>query len=403
MRFLFKARTKDGNVKDGVVEAADHAAAVRVLQKNNLLPISVQEEKSGSQFLRNIERSWEGLDEKDLAGFFRELATLIQASVPITQALRAIESQSENKFLRRIVRDIATDVEEGTPLSDGFAKYPDVFSVLAISVIRSGEISGNLHNSILFVADNLEKSYQLNARIKSALFYPLFVVVAAAIIGFLTVSFILPKLTQVIKDFGIPDIPWYTVVVMAIGDFMSVYWWAVLIVIFALIGSGWFYLKTEAGKYEWDHIKLKLPIFGRLFKYIYVARFAQNFSLLLAGGIPVVQALVIVADVVDNTVYKSVLLRAADEVKVGGMISTVLFDAPEMTPMVARMVKIGEETGKMDETLKSVSNFYDAEIATITRNLTTMLEPVLIIALGIGVAVLVFSILMPIYNIAGQL
>ncbi len=403
MRFVFKARTKDGVLKEGIVEAINRNAAIRVLQKNDLLPVSVYQEKTGPKFLRDLQRTWEGLNDKDLAGFFRELATLINAKVPIVQALKAIETQTENKFLRFIVRDVAADVEDGAPLSDSLAKYPDVFSPLVISVIRSGEVSGNLQNAILFVAENMEKNYQLTARIKSALFYPAFVTVAAGVIGFLTVSFILPRLTQVIKDFNIPDIPWYTKVVMAVGDFMQAYWWAVLIVLLGAIGGFLYYIKTESGKREWDHIKLNLPVFGQLFRYIYIARFAQNFSLLLAGGIPVVRALGIVANVVDNTVYQGIILRAADEVKTGGNISTVFFDSPEMTPMVARMVKIGEETGKMDETLKAVGDFYDQEIGTITRNLTTMLEPILIIVLGIGVAILVFSILLPIYNIAGQL
>ncbi len=403
MRFLFKARTQDGQIKEGIVEALDRSAAVKVLQKEGLLPVSVQQERQGIKIFDSLHRVWEGMSQKELSVFFRELATLIHAKVPIVQALRAIEEQADNRFLRFIVKDIATDIEDGVTFSDALSKYPDVFSPLVISVIKSGEVSGNLQNSIMFIAENLEKNYQLTSRIRSALFYPAFVVVAAGIIGFLTVSFILPRLTQVIKDFNIPEIPWYTVAVMAVGDFMSQYWWAVLIVIAALVGGFMYYIKTDDGRREWDRIKLHLPVFGKLFRMIYVARFAQNFSLLLAGGIPVVRALHITANVVGNAVYQSIILHAADSVKAGSTISATFFDAEEVPSMVSRMIKIGEETGKMDETLRSVSAFYDEEISVITRNLTTMLEPILIVVLGIGVAILVVSILLPIYNIAGGL
>ncbi len=404
MRFLFKARAQDGAIREGIVEALDRSAAIAVLQKEGLIPISVQKErKSGLRILDSLQRTWEGLSQKELSAFFRELATLIHAKVPIVQALRAIQEQADNKYLRFIIKDVAADVEDGVPLSDALAKYPDAFSPLVISVIKSGEVSGNLQNTIMFIADNLEKSYQLASRIRSALFYPAFVVVAAGVIGFLTVTFILPRLTQVIKDFDIPDIPWYTSVVMAVGDFMSRYWWAVLIVLVAVIGGFLYYIKTDDGRREWDRIKLRLPVFGRLFRMIYVARFAQNFSLLMRGGIPIVRALHITADVVGNGVYRAIILRAADEVKSGGAISTAFAQAEEIPSMVTRMVKIGEDTGKIDETLKSVSDFYEEEIGVMTRNLTTMLEPILIVVLGIGVAILVVSILLPIYNIAGSI
>jgi len=403
MRFLFKARTQDGQIKEGIVEAIDRPAAIKVLQKEGLLPVSVQKERVGLKILDDVQRAWEGLSQKELSVFFRELATLVHAKVPIVQALRAIQEQADNKFLRFIIKDISADIQDGVPLSDALGKYPDVFSPLVISVIKSGEVSGNMQNSIMFIAENLEKSYQLTSRIRSALFYPAFVVVAAGIIGFLTVSFILPNLTQVIKDFDIPDVPWYTTFVMAVGDFMSQYWWAVLIIIAAFVGGTLYYIKTESGSREWDRIKLRLPVFGKLFRMIYIARFAQNFSLLLAGGIPIVRALNITANVVNNSVYQGIILRAADEVKAGGTISEVFFQAEEVPSMVSRMIKIGEETGKMDETLKSVSDFYEEEIGVVTRNLTTMLEPILIVVLGIGVAILVVAILLPIYNIAGSI
>ncbi len=401
MRFVFKARTQEGEVREGIVEAVDRAAAIAVLQREHLIPITVHREKTGLTLFGDVRRSWEGLSQKDLSIFFRELATLIHAKVPIVQALRAIHGQIDNRYLRFIIKDVATDVADGMALSDALAQYPKAFSNLIVSVIRAGETSGNLDNSIMFISESLQRSYQLSARIRSALFYPMFVLVTAGVIGFLTVTFILPKLTQVIKDFDIPDIPWYTTAVMAFGDFMAAYWWAVLLVIVGIVAALWYYINTEGGRQEWDHVKLQLPVFGKLFRMIYMARFAQNFSLLMAGGIPIVKALYTVADVVDNVVYKNLIIRAAEEVKAGGAMSTVFAQEESVSPMVVRMIKIGEDTGKIDETLKNVGEFYEEEIAVMTRNLTTMLEPVLIVFLGIGVAILVISILLPIYNIAG--
>lgn len=402
MKFIFKAKDQEGAVKEGTIEASSEQVAVSVLQKNNLIPLSIEQAKKTSQFIKEIKRIWEGVSQKELAVFFRQLATLIEAKVPITQSLAAIEEQTSNKFLKVVVREMADDIEEGMPFSESLNKHPAVFSPLIASIIRSGEISGNLQQSVSFVAESIEKSYNLNSRIKSALLYPAFVVSVAIIIGFLVITVILPKLTGIIKELDV-EIPWYTKVIMFIGDFMAVYWWAVLIVIFGLIGGFIYYIKTEAGRREWDQIKVRLPIVGNLFRAIYLARFADNLSLMVTAGIPIVRALVIVSEVVNNSIYESVILRSADEVKTGGHISTVLARSAAVPPIVSQMVKIGEETGKLGEVLKSVTKFYEQEIDKTTRNLTTMIEPVMIVLLGIGVAIMVFAILLPIYNIAGKL
>ncbi|HLB50806.1 MAG TPA: type II secretion system F family protein [Patescibacteria group bacterium] len=402
MRFLFKAKTRSGEIKDGRIEAMDYDAAVQLLQRNNFTPISVEEEKQGSRLFRNVQMAWEGLKQKDLLIFFRELATLIGAKVPILPSLQAIREQTENGFMRTVTKEVAADVEDGMALSEAFQKHPKVFPPLVVNMVRSGEVSGNLQGTIMHVADHIERSYQLNAKIKGALIYPAFVVTVAGIVGFLVLTFILPRLTQIIKELDVP-IPWYTSVMIVIGDFMQNYWWAVLLVFFGGIGGFIYYIKTEAGKKEWDIIKLRLPVFGKLFQYIYLARFAENLAVLLAGGIPIVRSLVVVGDVVNNSVYQSLILRAAEEVKTGGDISTVFEHSAYVPPIVTRMIRIGEETGKLSDILASVAEFYQQEIDYFTKNLSTLIEPILIVILGIGVAGLVFSILLPIYNIAGQL
>jgi len=402
MKFIFKAKNEQGEIKEGQIEAIDQGAAITVLQNKGLIPVVLQQEKENSEVLKEITKLWEGVKPQDLAVFFRQLATLIEAKVSIVSGLQAIGEQMDNKFLKMIIFEIIDDVEDGMPLSESMAKNPNVFSPLTISMLRAGEVSGNLQRSIMFIAENTEKNAELNSKLKGAMLYPTFVLVAAILIGFGVFTFVMPQLTKVFTDMNI-SIPWYTQVLMGIGVFMSGYWWLVLIILLGFFGGLYYYYKTEAGRREFHHIILKVPVFGTLFRYIYISRFAENLSVLLSGGIPVVRALVIVSEVVDNVVYESVILRAADEVKTGGSMSGVFAQSKEFPPIVSRMIKIGEDSGKIDEVLRNVADFYGRETDRITRNFTALIEPVMIVGLGLGVAVLVFAILMPIYSMSSQI
>jgi type II secretory pathway component PulF len=252
------------------------------------------------------------------------------------------------------------------------------------------------------VAASIEKNYQLAAKIKGALYYPAFVLGVAFIIGFLVVTFILPKITVMIKDLKVP-VPWYTAALIWIGDFMQVWWWAVLLAIAGMIGGVMYYVKTEAGRHEWQALLLKLPVIGDLSRSIYITRFSENLGSLLDGGIPVVRALVIVSEIVGNQVFEKIILKAADEVRSGGTMSTVFLRSSEIPPIVSQMIRIGEETGSLSNVLLSTAKFYNQEVETATKSLTTLIEPILIVGLGIGVGILVVGVLMPIYDIAGQL
>lgn len=402
MKFIFKAKDQNGELRKGEVEAIGRESAIQILQKNNLLPIFITEEKKSLKIFEGIMKMWEGASQKDLVVFFRELATLLDAKVTVVPSLRAIQKQTENRFLGAVVKDIADDVEDGTPLSESLAKHPDVFSGLAVNMIKAGEVSGSLQKSIKYMADNTEKNYQLTSKIRGAIYYPVFVLVVAGIVGFLTMTIILPKLTAVIKDMGI-SVPWYTKGVMAVGDFMQSYWWVVIILVFSAIAGVIYYIKTESGRKEWDQIKINLPVFGKVFRYIYITRFANNLSVLLNGGVPIVRAMTIVGSVVNNGVYQEVIFRAADSAKAGGTINKVFYNSTIMPSIVSEMVKIGEETGKLSDILINIADFYDQETDHVVHNISSLIEPFMIVLLGIGVAIMVFSILMPIYNVVGQM
>jgi type II secretory pathway component PulF len=339
---------------------------------------------------------------KELMVFFRQLAILIEARVPIVSALVAIREQTDNKYFRKVLEGIINDIEDGLPISDAFSKNKDVFSNLSINIIRAGEVSGNLKKSVTYVADNIEKNYVLASKVRSALMYPAIVLFVFFVIVFIVITFIVPKLTVIIKDLG-AEVPWYTQTVIVVSDFMATYWWAVLTMIIGAIGGMLYYFKTEDGRKEWDQVKVKAPIFGKIFQGVYMARFADNLAVLLAGGIPIIRALTVVSSVINNSLYQGIILKAADDVKIGGNMSDTLRKHPIIPPIVAQMVKIGEESGQIDLVLTHVASFYEQEVNEASKNLSTLIEPVLMVIIGIGVGFLAFAVIMPIYDIASKI
>lgn len=405
MKFNFKAKTETGDLKEGLVDAISREAAIEILQRNGLIPLEVASEDRGGMhgLVRDVQKLWEGVSPKELMVIFRQLATLIEAHVPVVTSLKTISEQTDNRFLRSVLIEIEDDIEDGMSFSESLEKHPKVFDTMTINIIRAGEISGNLQHSIEFVADSIEKTYHLNSKIKGALFYPAFVLVVAGVIGFLVITFILPKITVIIKELNVP-VPWYTTLLIGLSDFMNLYWWAVLIGIVAIGVGIAYYFRSESGQREKDVLVLHLPVMSILARDIYITRFSENLSALMASGIPVVRALMITSDVIGNTVYAEVMLKAAEEVKTGGTMSSVFQRYPkEIPPIVSQMVRIGEETGTMAHVLGSIGKFYNQEVDVMTRNLTSLIEPILIVGLGIGVGILTVGILLPVYNIAGQL
>lgn len=398
MKYRFIVKDEQGKKKTGIVDSRDVRSATDLLQSKGLSVISMERVRQ-NQTIEELSYLWEGVKATDLVILFRQLVTLIGAKVPILTSFRVIQKQISNRHLQRVMQEVADDIEDGTPMFESMSRHPRVFTPFMVSMIRSGEVSGHLHQSLKYIADNLEKNYRLTSKIRGALMYPGFVLSAAIIVGFLVVTFILPNLTSIIRDMN-AEIPWYTELLMWVGDFMKAYWWVVLAAMVAVIGFSFYYIHTPVGKREWDRIKLKLPVVGPLLNYMYIARFSDNFSTLLAGGIPVVTSLHIVASVVGNSEFEKVILEAADEVKKGGNISVIFQRSEIFPPIVSQMLEIGEETGQTEETLKSVTRFYDEQADAIARNLTTLIEPMLIVLLGIGVAIMVVGILLPIYNIS---
>ncbi|PIX89931.1 MAG: hypothetical protein COZ29_02670, partial [Candidatus Moranbacteria bacterium CG_4_10_14_3_um_filter_45_9] len=361
MKFLFKAKNDAGQVREGVVEAMNWESAAKILGKNGLTPITIKEQVESHAILKSFEKIWEGVSQKELMIFFRQLATLIEARVAIVLSINTVAEQLDNKYFQIIIKEVSDDIKDGMSFADALEKHPEVFSSLTINMIRSGEVSGSLNKSVTFVADNIEKNYELASKIKGALYYPIFVLSVAFIVGFLVVKFTLPKITLLIKDLNVP-LPWYTSVLIAVGDFMAQYWWAVLLMIIAGIWGFIYYIHSESGQREWQVMILKIPVIGTLARNIYITRLVDNLSVLLTGGIPVVHALLIVSEVIGNQVFKKIIVQAAEEVKVGGAMSNIFFRKQEIPPIVSQIIRIGEETGTLSQVLGSVGTFYSREV-----------------------------------------
>lgn len=402
MKFFFRAKNKQGEIKEGTVDAANQNLALDLIQKNELFPISVKKEASQSSLVDKLLSYLNRVSVKELMLFFRQLAILIEARVPIVYSLQAIKDQMENSFFQIAIGEIINDIQDGLSFSDALKKRPEIFSNLSVNIINSGENSGNLKQSVEYVAHSLEKNYNLSQKIKSAFIYPAVVMTVFFAIGFIFITFIIPKLTAVIKDMGI-DFPWHTKLIIVFSDFMAAYWWLVLLGIVGTILGLIFYASSQDGKKMMDKLKIQAPVFGSIFQNLYIARFTENLAILLTGGIPIIRAITLSSSVVNNSVYEEIFLKAAYELKIGGNINSVFKKSEYIPAIVSQMIKVGEESGQLDMVLRYIATFYGEETETATKNLSVLLEPFIMIIIGTAVGFLVFSILMPIYNVASQI
>jgi len=398
MKYKYKARNQAGEVQEGFVEASTQANAIPVLQQHNLVVVSI-EPAGESGIFSGLSRVWEGISAKEFVIFSRQLAVMIEAKVPLVAAFKSIATQTTNPYFSKVLFMVLADIDEGKSLSECLKRHPTVFSELYINMVQSGEVSGNLQKSLEDLANNIEKNYALTQKIKGVLYYPAFILSAFFVVGFVMLTFVIPKLMGIIRETN-AKLPISTKVLIATGDFMQKWWWAVLIAIVAGIIGLIYYLRTEDGKREFDVIELKIPIIKKVLQYVYLARFSENLSTLVRSGLPIVSALQISGRVVGNSLFEADILEAAEKVKTGGTVSEVLATKPNFPSIMVQMMQVGEETGKLDTTLEAMSKFYSREADQMVSNLSSIIEPVLIVILGIGVGTLVFSIIIPIYNIA---
>jgi len=295
---------------------------------------------------------------------------------------------------------LSNDVEAGTIFSKALAKYPQVFSPFFINLIKSGEVSGNLENSLNYLADYLEKQYYLQNKVRNALIYPGFIFLGFIVVAVLMLVMVIPNLTSILEQSGI-DLPLSTRIIIGLSNILRSWGWLILLILIAAGFFLWRFIRTPQGRRFFDELKIKLPVFGAVFKKIYLARFADNLSTLIKGGLPILQALQVSAEVIGNVVFEELVLEAKEEVRIGNPMSQTFEKRKEIPPMVTQMIYTGERTGQLEMVLQKMASFYVREVDSVIATISSLIEPFLIVFLGIGVAILLTAVLMPIYNIAG--
>ncbi|MBD3244571.1 MAG: hypothetical protein GF335_01110 [Candidatus Moranbacteria bacterium] len=403
MKFRYKAKKQDGGVETGSISADNKNAAIDKLKAKGKEPFFMEEDITLDQFSEKLTNLINRVTDKDLTVFSRQLAVLIESRIPIVRALKTIGEQTENPALRNVANKMARNIEQGDSLSEALQKNSQHFDNFFISVVKSGEASGNLKDSLIYLADHIESEYELKRKIKGAMTYPVFILVAfAGIFFFLSVK-VLPQLTEILQDSDVA-LPWTTRVIIKISNFMSANWILVLVLSLLSVAALIYYFKSDLGKRNFDTLILKIPIIGKLVQYSYVVRFSENLGVLLSQGVTIVKSLSIMAEIMGNEIYRDIMIKVKSSVEKGKSMTDAMYDEEQAFPlMVPYMIKIGEETGRVSQILKNIETFYKREVDNMTENMTAIIEPFLIIILGIGTGVLVAAIIMPIYDMAGAL
>lgn len=399
MTFKYKALDQSGSSKDGVIEAVNVDIAIDALQKRGLSIISIKpEEETGKGLFGRI--SFFGkVSNKDIVILSRQLATLFEAQVSALRVFQLLAMQSENAVLRGKLKEVVDDLQAGNSISGSLSKHQDVFSSFYINMVKAGEESGKLDQTFIYLADYLDRTYEINSKVKVAFIYPGFVMFTFVAVIVLMLVVVIPKISSILKESG-QAIPIYTKIVLGISDFMIHYGIFILI---ALIVGGYFlwrYLKTEVGKISYDDLKITVPFVKDLYSKLYLSRIADNMNTMLISGIPMVRGLDLTALIVGNLIYKKILNETVEDVKAGSSVSSALEKHEKIPGIFVQMVKIGEETGQLGTILKTLANFYRREVTNSIDSLVSLIEPAMIVILGLGVAFLMASVLVPIYNIS---
>lgn len=400
MLYKYIATTPNGEKQAGSIEAANLELAISSLQRRNLIIISLVPAEKQSFFSKKI-KIFKAVKTRDVVFLSRQLATLFEAKVPVLVSFKLLVGETESPILRQKLTAVIDDVQGGVSMSQAMSKHPDVFSRFYVNMVRSGEESGKLDEVFSYLADYMERSYELASKVKRALIYPAFVVVSFVIITTIMLVVVVPKLADIITESG-QAVPFYTTLLIGFSAFFRKFGIFILVAFVIGLVFLWRYYKTDRGRAEISKLQLSLPFFGGLYKKFYVARITDTLETSLSSGVAVVRALEIASEVVGNDVYRKIMLSAANEVKSGSSISEVLSRYEDIPAITYQMIKIGEQSGKLSFILKTMSRFYKREVDNMVDTIVSMIEPALIIFLGLAVGFLVIAFLSPIYSITSS-
>jgi type IV pilus assembly protein PilC len=397
----YTSRNKSGKVVKGKLEAPSESAVLGKLQSMGLSPLTVEEGKAGSGLSMEISLSGfeKGVDLKSLAISSRQLATMISAGLPLLKSLHILADQTDNKKLKTILSQVASDVEVGGSFSDSLAKHPIDFPPLMISMIRAGETGGFLEGALDALAVNFEKDSKLRSTIKSAMTYPVMVLCLSLVAVVIMLTFIVPIFKTMFEGLG-SSLPAPTQILVNISQ--NMFWIAPTLIVLIIVGFVWWRRNknTEAVRKVVDPLKLKAPVFGGLARKIAVARFTRNFANMIGAGVPILQALSVIGATSGNYVIEQATKRVAESVRNGQSLSKPLAEESVFPPMVVQMMAVGEDAGSLEVMLTKIADFYDDEVQAMTEALTSLIEPLLIAFLGVVIGGMVVALYMPIFSIA---
>jgi type IV pilus assembly protein PilC len=400
MRFVFKAVNSEGEQKSGTIEAFNEDAAISTLQRRDLTILSIQQEEDAVPIWEQRIEFFESVSNREIVILSRQIATLFQADVSALEVFRLLSNATDNPKLRDALQDVVSDLKGGSNISDAMSKHDDIFSEFYVNMVKSGEETGKLSQTFLYLADYLDRNYELINKTKNALIYPAFVVLTFIGVMVLMLTTIIPNITQIIEASDQTP-PVYTQVVIAMSDFLVNYGFLLFVVLaFAGYGIWYYFTETRDGQRLLSELKIEVPYIGNLYRKLYLSRIADNMHTMLASGIPMTRGLEITADIIGNDVYEDILTQAVEDIKSGLSIAEALDGHKEIPGIMVQMVRIGEETGELRNILETLSDFYRREVENAVDSLVGLIEPAMILMLGLGVGGLLASVLMPIYNIS---
>lgn len=398
MKFRYNARTKQGELQTGFIEGANRDAVFSILSGHELFVLSLEPVEEGKWYERFL-TLFKRVKTADLMIFTRQFATLMDAKISLGDSLRNLYKQTRNPILKEVVSELNSDIDSGLSLSQSMARHQNVFSEFYISMVRSAEITGRLDEVIGFMADYLEKEAGILSRVRNALIYPIIVIVLFGVVGAVMIGFVFPQLEPIFLESGV-ELPLITKILLASGSFMKNWWLAILFIlaVFAFVIAD--YLQTKEGKIVFDELRVRIPVMGELYKKLYVARFAESAAVLIRGGIPIAQALEISGHTIGSFIYRDALHEVAESVRGGQLMSQALAEHEDyFPPLVSQMVAVGESTGKLENLLSRISSFYTREVDDLVSRLVELIQPALMVIIGILVALLFVAILLPIFNL----
>jgi len=399
MLFNYTAVNSVGAENKGTIDAISQDTAITALQRRGLIVVSVTDFKNKKFFEKDV-LLFEHIKTQNIVVLSRQIATMFDAQISALQTFNMLAVETENRVLGGKLHEIAIDIQGGMAISNALAKHPKVFSTFYVNMVRSGEESGNLSKVFTDLADYLERNYELASKARGALVYPFFVIAVFIAVMLLMFVLVIPTLSDIIKSSG-QEIPISTTIVIAVSNFIVSYGLVVLVILI-LLGCLVYYLE-RTGSLHLSHIKLDIPIIGNLYRTLYLSRIADNMSTMLTNGVSVVRTVEITADVVDNQRYAKILFGSIELIKSGSSVADAFEGYEDLPRILILMIKVGEETGELAQTLQVMAKFYRRDVENSIHNLISLIEPAMLVILGVGVGVVMASVLLPIYNLAGNL